>query len=207
MTGKLFIALYVGLIASMVILFFTNIPVAWVLYAFVFVAVFGGVMLIDRPRLIAAGFLLTSLIPLAVGLVAVAQAWQTGTWPTAPGVITRTWHCTLTTNSSTVYSGSCLQYRYWIDDQTFEASLIDTGEIARPFQTRIPDRYRAEQHVTVYYSPADPGVSRLEADLLLQDWITTTVGALMTTLSAFTLVWILVHRADAVDVFLAGIKF
>src|SRR5512136_810568 len=94
MTAKLFLALYVGLIVGMIILFITNFPVAWVFFVFLFVTVFGGMFLIDRPYLIAALFLLAALIVLGISLFAMQQARQATTWPTGPGVITRSWFCT-----------------------------------------------------------------------------------------------------------------
>ncbi len=194
MTVKLFVALYVGLIVGMFVLFFTNFPVAWVFFGFVFVAVFGGLMLIDRPYLIAAGFLLTSLIVLGVGLFAMQQSRQINTWPTAPGVITRSWFCTQTINGSVVYSGPCIEYRYRASDQTFEASSIDTGEFAQRWWSRIPDSYQEGREVKVYYDPSNLGISRLAADISPRDWITTIVGAIMAALSAFTLFWVLLNR-------------
>jgi len=190
MTGKLFIALYVGLIVGMFILFFTNFPVAWVFFGFLFVAVFGGMMLINRPAIIAAGFLLASLIVLGVGLFAMQQSRQINTWPTTPGVITRSWFCTKTVNGSVVYSGPCIDYRYTANGQTFEASSEDTGEFAQRWWTRIPDIYQKDREVNVYYNPRNPGISRLEAVIPVRDWITTLVGAIMAALSAFTLFWV-----------------
>ena len=177
MTVILFIALYVGLIVSMFVLFFTNFPVAWIFFGFLFVAVFGGLMLIDRPYLIAAGFLLASLIVLGVGLFAMQQSRQINTWPTGPGVITRSWFCTQTVNGSVVYSGPCIEYRYRANGQTFEASSIDTGEFAQRWWSRIPDSYQEGREVKVYYDPSNPGISRLAADISPRDWITTIVGA------------------------------
>ena len=56
MTVKLFVALYVGLIVGMFVLFFTNFPVAWVFFGFLFVAVFGGMMLVRSPLYYRCGF-------------------------------------------------------------------------------------------------------------------------------------------------------
>ena len=68
MTNKLFAALYFGLIIGMSVLFFTNSPVAWVYFGFLFVAVFGGLLYADRPDIISLGFLAASLIVLGTGL-------------------------------------------------------------------------------------------------------------------------------------------
>jgi hypothetical protein len=194
MTAKLFIALYVGLIVGMFILFFTNFPVAWVFFGFLFVTVFGGMFLVDRPYIIAAFFLLASLIVLGVGLFAMQQSRQISTWPTAPGVITDSWFCTQTVNGSVVYSGPCIDYRYRVNDQTFEASSIDTGEFAQRWWSRIPDIYEEGREVKVYYDPNNPGISRLAADISPRDWVTTIIGAMMAALSAFTLFWVLLKR-------------
>ena len=191
MTAKLFIALYVGLIVGMIILFFTNFPVAWVFFGFLFVTVFGGMMLTDRPYIIAAIFLLASLIVLGRGLFAIQQSRQTSTWPTGPGVITRSRLCTRTVNDSVVYSGPCIEYRYRVNGQTFEASSIDTGEFAQRGWLRIPDSYQKGREVKVYYDPSNPGISRLAADIPPRAWITTTIGAIMAALSVFTLFWVL----------------
>jgi Protein of unknown function (DUF3592) len=193
MTAKLFVALYVGLIVGMFILFFTNFPVAWIFFGFLFVAIFGGMMLTDRPYIIAAGFLLVSLIVLGIGIFSMQQSRQINTWPTAPGVITRSWFCTRTVNGSVVYSGPCIEYRYRVSDQTFEASSIDTGEFAQRWWSRIPDIYQEDREVTVYYNPSNPGISRLTLDISTRDWVTAIVGGMMAALSAFTLFWVLLH--------------
>ena len=197
MTVKLFVALYVGLIVGMFVLFFTNFPVAWVFFGFLFVVVFGGLMLADRPAIIAAVFLLASLIVLGIGLFAMRQTRQISTWPTAPGVITRSWSCTRTVNGSVVYSGPCIDYRYRANDQVFEASSTDTGEFAQRWWSRIPDIYAQGREVNVYYDPSNPGISRLSADISPRDWVTTIVGAIMAALSAFTLFWVLLGPKDA----------
>jgi hypothetical protein len=187
MTAKLFIALYVGLIAGMIILFITNFPVAWVFFAFVFVTIFGGIMLMNRPYLIAVFFLLASLIVLGIGLSAVPQARQVSTWPTGPGVITRSRFCTYV-----FYSGPCLEYRYRANGQTFEGRSQDTEELAQSW--RIPDIYQEGREVKVYYDPNNPGISRLTADISPRDWITSIIGAIMAALSTFTLFWVLWKR-------------
>ncbi len=193
MTVKLFIALYVGLIVGMLILFFTNFPVAWVFFGFLFVTVWGGLMLIDRPYIVAALFLLASLIVLGVGLFAIQQSRQISTWPTASGVITRSLFCTRTVNDRVVHRGPCIEYRYRVNDQTFEVSSIDTGEFVQHWWSRIPDNYQEGREVKVYYDPSNPEISRLAADISPQAWITTTIGAIMAALSAFTLFWVLVY--------------
>jgi hypothetical protein len=196
MTVKLFVALYVGLIVGMIILFVTNFPVAWVFFGFLFVTAFGGILLINHPYLIAALFLLASLIVLGIGLFGIKQSRQISTWPTAPGVITDSWFCTQTVNGNVVYSGPCIEYRYRVNDQTFEASSIDTGEFAQRWWFRIPDIYAEGREVQVYYDPSNPGLSRLTADISPRDWITTMVGAIMAALSTFTLFWVLLNRKD-----------
>jgi hypothetical protein len=193
MTDLLFVALYVGLIVSMFVLLFTGIFwVGWVFFGFLFVAVFGGMMLTDRPYLIAAGFLLTSLIVLGAGLFPIQQSWQTNTWPTARGVITRSRSCTQTT-SGDLSRGVCIEYRYRVNDQTFEGSSIVTDELAQRWWPRIPDSYQEDQGVEVHYDPSNPGISRLAADIQARDWITTIIGAIMAALSAFTLFWVLLN--------------
>ncbi len=42
MTARLFTALYITLFVSMFVLLFSSSPLGWVLFAFVFIAVFGG---------------------------------------------------------------------------------------------------------------------------------------------------------------------
>jgi len=204
MTTKLFIALYVGLIVSMFILFFTSFLVAWVFFGFVFVTVFGRMLLADRPYIIAAFFLLASLIVLATGLWAIQQSRQVSTWPTGPGVITRSWFCTRTVNGDVVYSGPCIEYRYRANGQTFTASSIDTGEFAQRGWSSIPDIYEEGREVQVYYDPNNPGISRLAADIALGDWITTIIGALMAALSAFTLLWVLLTPQTVAHLNAAG---
>jgi hypothetical protein len=150
MTVRLFVALYVRLIVSMIVLFIANFPLGWIFFGFLFVAVFGGMLVADRPYLIAAGFLVTSLIVLGVGLLAMQQAWQTNTWPTAPGVITRSQYCTRTTNGLEVYRGRCIDYRYRVADQTFDAGTIETGQYARGGPLSLPDNFQAGQDVKVH---------------------------------------------------------
>lgn len=210
MTTKLFVALYVGLIVGMIVLFVVNFEVAWIFFGFLFVAVFGGLMLVDRPYLIAAGFLLASLIVLGVGLAAMQQSRQVNTWPITQGVITHSWLCTRTTNGQIAYSGPCIDYRYTANGQTFEASLINTGEFAQRGLwwriTGIPDRYRVDRQVNVHYDPGNPGNSRLEPDIPARDWITMIVGAIMAALSAFTLFWVLKFKHTPQAIPLASFK-
>ena len=78
MTKKLFIALYFGLFASMVVMFFINSPGAFVFISFLFLAVFGGLLFADRPAIIVLGFLIASLIVLGIGLF-ISQNWITMT--------------------------------------------------------------------------------------------------------------------------------
>lgn len=187
MTAKLFVALYVGLVIGMFVLMFTNFPVGWIFFAFVFVAVFGGIWVSDRPYLIAAGFLLTSLLVLGIGLFGMYRSWQVNTWPTAAGEITRSWFCTRTTNGRVVYSGACIDYSYRVNGQDFEVSSIDTGEFEQQWWLSIPERFKKGREVSVFYDPSIPTVSRLTSEIPPRDWITAVVGAIMATLAALAL--------------------
>jgi hypothetical protein len=197
MTVKLFIALYVGLIVGMFILLFTNFPVGWVFFGFLFVTAWGGIMLINRPYIIAALFLLASLIVLGTGLLAIQHSRQINTWPTASGVITRSSPCNYAVNNSVAHYSPCIEYRYRINDQTFEASSTDTGEFAQLWWSHVPDNYQEGREVKVYYDPSNPEISRLVADISSQDWITTIIGAIMAVLSAFTLLWVLFSKGTS----------
>jgi hypothetical protein len=95
--SKLIVALYVGLVVGMIVLYVVNLSVAWIFIDFMIVAVFGGLMLKNRPAIIAAGFLVTSLILMGAGLCQLQQSGQTSAWPTAPGVITDSFMCTVRT--------------------------------------------------------------------------------------------------------------
>jgi len=192
MTAKLFVSLYVGLFVGMFVLLFANFPVGWIFFGFLFVAVFGGMLVINRPYIIAAGFLVVSLVVLGIGLWGVRQAVQA--WATAPGIITRSRFCTQTVNDKVVYSGPCIDYRYRVNGQTFEAISLGTGELTQRWWSRIPDRYREGRNVQVYYDPGDPTISRLAIDIYPQEWVTIIVGAMMAALSAFTLFWVLLKR-------------
>ena len=192
MTLKLFIALYVGLIVGMIVLLASNFEVGWIFYGFLFVAVFGGIFFINRPYIIAAAFLLTSLTVLGVGLWGVRQAVQA--WATTPGVITRSRFCTQMVNDEVDYSGPCIDYRYRVNGQAFEAISLGTGELTQRLWSRIPNRYREGRSVTVYYDPGDPAISRLAIDIYPHEWVTIIIGGLMTALSAFTLFWVLLPR-------------
>src|SRR5512140_1147360 len=122
MIAKLFLALYVGLVFGMIVLFTVNFPVAWIFYGYLFVAVFGGIVTMDRPYIIATGFLITSTLVLALGLFAIYQVWPANTWPTAPGVITRVWYCTHTVNGRVTYDGRCIEYHYRAAERVFNGS-------------------------------------------------------------------------------------
>jgi len=50
MTARLFTALYITLFVSMFVLLFSSSPLGWVLFAFVFIAVFGGLFFTDAIR-------------------------------------------------------------------------------------------------------------------------------------------------------------
>jgi hypothetical protein len=197
MTAKLFIALYVGLIAGMVVLFVANFALAWVFFGFLFIAVFGGLALINHPRIIVAGFMLTSLIVLGAGLYSLQQPVQASGWPTAPGVITASSMCTQRIyggNYTNVYSGPCIEYRYAVNEQPYVGKSQDTYEFFGRGWSSIPDIYRVDRTVKVSYDPSNPAVSRLTVEVPIGDWTTTAVGAIMTALSAFTLLWLFLTR-------------
>ena len=197
MITKLFVTLYVGLFVSMFILFFVNAPVAWVFFIYLFVALFGGIFLIDRGYMIVIGFLLSSLVVLGAALFGIYQARQVSTWPTAAGEITRSWFCTKSVNGSVVYSGPCIEYRYAVNDRTFDISSTDTGEFAQQWWFSIPDTYKQGREVKVYYDRNNPGISRLMSDIPARDWLTLLIGGLMVALSVFTLLQIAFHRGDS----------
>ncbi len=191
MTAKLFVALYVSLFVGMWILFFTNFPVAWVLFAFLFVAVFGGLWFFNRPYLIAAAFLVPSLIVLGAGLLSILQAREIGAWPTARGVITRSWYCTQTTNGRETYTGPCIEYSYQVDELTYHGDSTDTGEFSAFVWPSPLERFKVDWPVQVHYDPRNPGISRLTAEITSSNWVTIGIGGIMAVLSAFTLFWTL----------------
>ena len=188
MTAKLFLALYIGLFVGMFVLMFANFPVGWVFFAFLFITVFGGIFLIERPYIIAGLFLLASLIVLVLGLWGLSQSAQISNWSTSAGVITRSWFCTRSVNLEVVYSGPCIEYRYQVKGEPYEASSIDTQEFLGRWWMNIPEKYAQGKEVKVYYNPTDPRVSRLEADIPPRDWITLAIGGMMAVLSIVTLV-------------------
>ncbi len=209
MTARLFLVLYVGLIVGMIVLFVVNFEVAWVFFVFLFVTIFGGMMVIDRPYLIAAAFLLASLIVLGAGVYTMQRSRQVNAWPTATGAITRAWICTRWVNGQVEYTGPCIDYAYTANGQSYQASSVDTGEFSDRGlwwgMTGIPDQYRVDRAVKVYYDPSNPGVSRLDPTIRVRDWITTMIGATMAALSAFTLWWVVFKRTPN-DPFLTDIK-
>jgi hypothetical protein len=69
MTTRLFIALYISLFISMFVLLFSDSPLGWVLFVFVFIAVFGGLFFFSRPFVVAGAFLLVGL-----------GVWGSGLW-------------------------------------------------------------------------------------------------------------------------------
>lgn len=69
MTARLFTALYISLFVSMFILLFADSPLGWVLFVFVFVAVFGGLFFFNRPFVVAGAFLLVGM-----------GVWGSGLW-------------------------------------------------------------------------------------------------------------------------------
>ena len=64
MTAILFAALYIGSLVGTIVLMNAGVPAGFILFAFFFVAVFGGLALFtaQRPQLVAAGFLLAWLL-------------------------------------------------------------------------------------------------------------------------------------------------
>ncbi len=209
MTTKLFVSLYVGLFVGMIVLFIVNFVVAWVFFAFVFITIFGGIMVIDRPYLIAAAFLLAGLIVLGAGVYAAQQSIQASNWPTTTGGVTRSWMCSRWVNGEAVYRGPCIDYTYTVNEQVYKASSSDTDE----FSDRslwwgiagIPEQYRVDRAVKVYYDPGNPGISRLDPAIAPRDWITMFIGGAMAALAAFTLWWVVFRRAQS-DTFLANLK-
>ncbi len=82
MTAILYAALYIGWLVATFILMEAEVPAGFILFAFFFVAIFGGLFVwaADRPQLIPAGFLLVSLIVVGDGYYGVlgpAQDWRT----------------------------------------------------------------------------------------------------------------------------------
>ncbi len=210
MTAKLFLALYVGLIVGMIVLFFVNFEVAWIFFGFLFTfGMFVALFLMNRPYLIAAGFLLVSLVVMGIGMYGMQQSIQASHWPTTTGAITRSLICTRWVNGSTDYSGPCIEYTYTANGADYKASSIDTREFTdRGFWwgiTGIPAQYRVDRAVTVYYNPANPGVSRLDPTIPARDWFTTSIGGLLAALSAFTLFWTAFKRSPN-DTSLADFK-
>ncbi len=82
MTAILYAALYIGWLVATIVLMEAEVPAGFILFAFFFVAIFGGLIAAatDRPQLISAGFLLVSLIVLVDGYYGVlgpARDWRT----------------------------------------------------------------------------------------------------------------------------------
>jgi Protein of unknown function (DUF3592) len=188
MTAKLFFALYVGLIGGMIILYIVNFPVAWVFFTFVFVTTYGGILLIARPYLIASFFLAAGLIVLGFGLWGIEQAGRTSTWPIGYGVITRTWYCS---------NGPCIEYQYKANGQTFDANSYEMSGLAPGGWPTPPGGYQKGQEIKVHYDPANPGVSRLQAEVAPRDVGTAIIGGSLAALAAFTLVYTLTKRKRA----------
>jgi hypothetical protein len=209
MTARLFLALYVGHILSMIVLLVGDSPFGWVLFVFLFIAVFGGLFMIERPHVIAAAFLLVYLGILWAGSFAASQSARQQSWPTAPGVITRSWFCTVTVNGSTEYNGACIDYRYRVGDQTFEISSTDTREFqAYSLWWRIagiPADYREGAEVKVFYNPDNPGNARLEPGLASGvrpgEWLAIGIGGLMSALALATFMQVAFFRTDPSQIF------
>ena len=82
MTAILFAALYIGSLVGTIVLMNAGVPAGFILFAFFFVAVFGGLALFtaQRPQLVAAGFLLAWLLVTLEGYYGVlgrARDWLT----------------------------------------------------------------------------------------------------------------------------------
>lgn len=195
MTVRLFTALYISLFVGMFILLFSSSPLGWVLFVFVFVAVFGGLMLMNRPGVVAGAFLLVGVGVWGGGLWLGWQAKDVAAWPTTEGAITRAWFCTVTINGSEDYSGLCLDYTYTVDGAQYTGDTTDTKEFAGvPFLGGIPEQYREDRRVTVYYNPTNPGDSRLAPGLSWRDWLTLGIGAWLAALAVAALASVLWDR-------------
>lgn len=195
MTARLFIALYVSLFVSLLVLLFSDSPLGWVVFVFVFIAVFGGLFFTDRPQVVAGAFLLVGVGVWGSGLWLGWQAKQIADWAATDGSITRAWFCTVTINGNEDYSGLCLDYAYTVNGAQYEGDTTDTKEFAgAPFFGIIPEPYREDRPVTVYYNPADPGDSRLAPGLQWREWLTVGVGAALAALAVATLASIIRDR-------------
>lgn len=192
MTVRLFAALYLSLFIGMFVLLFSDSPLGWVLFVFVFIAVFGGLFFTDRPLVVAGAFLLVGMGVWAGGLWQGWQAKQVANWSTTNGSITRAWFCTVTINGHEDYSGLCLDYTYTVDSVQYAGDSANTKEFAGvPFFGLIPEQYREDHQVTVYYNPANPGEARLAAGLQWRDGLTIGIGAWLSALAVATLASIL----------------
>jgi hypothetical protein len=209
MTARLFLALYVGHLLSMITLLVGDSPLGWALFVFLFIAVFGGLFMIERPHIIAAAFLLVYLGILWTGSLMASQSARQQNWPTAPGVITRSWFCTRTVNGNTEYSGACIDYRYRVGEQTFEISSVDTREFqAYSLWWRIagiPDSYQEGAEVKVFYNPDNPGSARLEPGLASGvrpgEWLSIGIGGVMSALALVTFAQAAFFRTDPSQIF------
>jgi hypothetical protein len=182
MIGKFFGALYVGLFGGMVVLYITNFFVAWIFFAFVFVTIWGGILMGNRHRaLLAACFLAPSLAVLGFGAVPLAQALQASAWPKAPAIIQDEGAC----------PGNlvCVFYDYRIEGETYHGR---EGYNFPGLASGGLDGFRHDQEVLVHYNPRDPRLSRLTAHVTLRDGSTTLIGGVMTLLAAATLaaIWL-----------------
>ncbi len=180
-------------------------PLGWVLFVFLFVAVFGGLFMIERPHIIAAAFLLVYLGILWIGSFMASQSARQQDWPTAPGVITRSWFCSRSINNETDYSGACIDYRYKVGDQTFEISSVDTREFqsysASWRISGIPDAYREGAEVKVHYNPNNPGSARLNVEVAPGEWLAIGIGGVMSALAFVTLLQVVLVRRDPSQIF------
>jgi uncharacterized membrane protein len=189
MTARLFTALYISLFISMFVLLFSDSPLGWVLFAFVFIAVFGGLFFADRPFVVAGAFLLVGVAVWGGGLWLGWQSKQIVRWTRTDGYITQARFCTVTINGNEDYSGLCLDYAYTVANSQYEGDSTDTKEFAGiPFFGIIPEQYREDHKVTIYYDPANPGDSRLAPGVSLREWLPLGVGAWLAALAVATLV-------------------
>lgn len=197
MTTRLFIALYLSLFISLFVLLFSDSPLGWVLFAFLFIAVFGGLFFVNRPLVVAGAFLLVGVGVWGGGLWLGWQAKQMTHWATAEGFITRAWFCTVTINGNEDYSGLCLDYTYTVNGAQYEGDSADTKEFAgAPFFGVIPEQYREDHKVTVYYNPANPGEARLAPGVQWRDWLALGAGAWLAALAVATLASVLWDRSQ-----------
>jgi len=129
-------------------------------------------------------FLGIGLAVLGLGLWNSVKAFNSNSWPTAQGVITRADISTSTSDEDIMYAAE-IRYTYQIDGQEMHGSQVTFGDISTSNQRnaeRAVGQYKLGSAVQVYYNPDNP----LEA--VLQPGFT---GGLLLPLgigAAFTLV-------------------